>query len=62
MSALFDAGLTEAEAQHFSGHRTSPMVQRYHVKNADRHRAAIGKRDEFFEKRTADSRRDNCRQ
>jgi hypothetical protein len=32
------------------------MVQRYHVKNADRHRAAIRKRDEVFGKRGADSR------
>lgn len=62
IGALFDAGLTEAEVQHFSGHKTSPMVQRYHVKNADRHRAAIRKRDEYFEKRGADSRGGRRRQ
>ncbi len=51
IGALFDAGLTEAEVQAFSGHKTSVMVQRYHLKSAERHRAAIRKRDDYFEKR-----------
>jgi integrase len=59
IGSLFDAGLSEAEVQHFSGHKTSPMVQRYHVKNADRHRESIRKRDEYFaQRRLADNRGD----
>jgi integrase len=52
---LFDSDLTEAAVQHFSGHKTSPMVQRYYLKNADRHRVAVQQRDEHLAKRLAQS-------
>jgi integrase len=55
IGALSDAGLSEAEVQHFSGHKTSAMVRRYCVRGAERHRAAIAKRDAFVAERLANS-------
>lgn len=41
---LIDAGLTEREAMHFSGHATPSMFDRYLIKSAKRHGASVRKR------------------
>ena len=48
------AGLSEREAMHFSGHKTPSMFDRYVIKNADRHRASLEKRDQYLERRLAE--------
>jgi integrase len=45
---LLDAGLSDAEAMDFSGHRTASMLQRYRTKTAKRHGASVRKRDEYL--------------
>ena len=42
--------------QHFTGHKTWWMVRRYCVRHADRHRAAVVKRDADLAKRFADKK------
>jgi integrase len=51
---LIDAGLSQREAMHFSGHATENMFDRYVIKSADRHRESVRKRDAYLEKRLAD--------
>ncbi len=51
---LVDSGLSESEAMAFSGHRTASMFQRYVVRNADRHRESVRRRDAYLEKRFAE--------
>jgi len=53
---LIDAGLSEREAMHFTGHKTPSMFDRYVIKSADRHRASVLKRDAYLEERLAESR------
>ena len=53
---MVDSGLSEAEAMAFSGHRTPSMFQRYVIRNADRHRESVRKRDAYLEKRLAEKR------
>ncbi len=45
---LLDAGLSDAEAMDFSGHKTASMLQRYRKKTAKRHGASVRKRDEYL--------------
>jgi len=53
---LIDSGLSESEAMNFSGHATPSTFNRYLIKSAKRHGAAVRKRDEYLEKRLADIR------
>jgi integrase len=53
---LVDSGLSEAEAMAFSGHRTASMFQRYVIRNADRHRESVRRRDAYLEKRLSEKK------
>jgi hypothetical protein len=48
---LVDSGLSEAEAMAFSGHRTPSMFQRYVIRNSDRHRESVRRRDAYLKER-----------
>jgi integrase len=50
---LLDAGLSDAEAMDFTGHRTASMLHRYRAKTAKRHAASVAKRDAYLEKQFA---------
>lgn len=53
---LIDSGLSTREAMHFSGHATESMFDRYIIKNSDRHRENVRKRDEYLARRFAEKR------
>lgn len=53
---LVDSGLSEAEAMAFSGHRTASMFERYVIRNADRHRESVRRRDAYLEKRLSEKK------
>ena len=55
---LVDSGLTAEEAMAFSGHKTASMLERYIVRNADRHRASLEKRDRCLAERLAEKKAD----
>jgi integrase len=52
---LLDAGLSDAEAMDFSGHKTPSMLNRYRAKTAKRHGASVRKRDEYLARVLADN-------
>lgn len=51
---LLDAGLPDAEAMGFSGHRTASMLHRYRTKTVKRHGASVRKRNAYLAKLLAD--------
>jgi len=55
VGAMLDAGLSDAEAMDFSGHKTASMLRRYRKKTAKRHGASVRKRDQYLEAKFAES-------
>ncbi len=53
---LVDSGLSDAEAMAFSGHRTPSMFQRYVIRNSDRHRKNVRKRDAYLKRQLSESK------
>lgn len=54
VGAMLDAGLSDAEAMDFTGHKTASMLRRYRKKTAKRHGASVRKRDQYLAERFAE--------
>ena len=57
---LLEAGLSDAEAMDFSGHRAASMLHQYRTNTARRHGASVRKRDEYLASAFADTKPSNA--